>query len=99
MRPELIALWSAENEMSPDETFYNRQPPVLWDCQECHGTYPMKISDKKPDNTDCPYCNNEKLLPAFNDLGTAYPELAAEWSENNPDSPSDYLRASSHKAL
>ena len=26
MRPELIALWSAENEMSPDETFYNRQP-------------------------------------------------------------------------
>ena len=25
MRPELTALWSAENEMSPDETFYNRQ--------------------------------------------------------------------------
>ena len=72
---------------------------ALWDCQECHGTYPMKISDKKPDNTDCPYCNNEKLLPAFNDLGTAYPELAAEWSENNPDSPSDYLRTSTHTAL
>ena len=99
MRPELIALWSAENEMSPDETFYNKQSPVLWDCQKCHGTYPMKISDKKPDNTDCPYCNNEKLLPAFNDLRTAYLELAAEWSENNPDSPSDYLRTSSHTAL
>ena len=99
MRPELIALWSAENEMSPDETFYNKQSPVLWDCQKCHGMYPMKISDKKPDNTDCPYCNNEKLLPAFNDLRTAYLELAAEWSENNPDSPSDYLRTSAHTAL
>ena len=99
MRPELIALWSAENEMSPDETFYNRQSLVLWDCQECHGTYPMKIRDKTPDNTDCPYCNNIKLLPAFNDLRTVYPELAAEWSENNPDSPSDYLRTSAHTAL
>ncbi|MFR1017152.1 zinc-ribbon domain-containing protein [Clostridium fessum] len=62
--------------------YYNRQSLVLWNCQECHGTYPMKISDKTPDNTDCPYCNNIKLLPAFNDLRTVYPELAAKWSEN-----------------
>ena len=99
MRPELTALWSAENEMSPDETFYNRQSLVLWNCQECHGTYPMKISDKTPDNTDCPYCNNIKLLPAFNDLRIVYPELASEWSSANPDKPSEYLRTSPHKAL
>ena len=59
----------------------------------------MKISDKTPDNTDCPYCNNIKLLPAFNDLRIVYPELASEWSSANPDKPSEYLRTSPHKAL
>ena len=31
----------------------------------------------------CPYCDNRKPLPGFNDLTTTNPELATEWSPNN----------------
>ena len=47
----------------------------------------------------CPYCRHKKVLAGFNDLASVYLELAAEWSENNPDSPSDYLRTSARTAL
>jgi very-short-patch-repair endonuclease len=46
----------------------------------------------------CPYCAHKKPFPGETDLGTVYPEIAAEWDyDNNPDKPVDYLPQSNKR--
>lgn len=44
-------------------------------------------------------CRGKKVLLGFNSLADLTPELVKEWSSDNPDLPSEYLRSSRHKAL
>ena len=81
MRPELIALWSAEMRCRQTKHFITGSHFHIMGLSRMSWHVSDEDQDKTPDNTDCPYCNNIKLLPAFNDLRTVYPELAAEWSE------------------
>ena len=99
LAPELVNEWSSENPDLPSE--YTRSSPhkALWTCPTCHGDYPYRICDRELDDDSCPYCRNLKVLPGFNSLPDLAPELVNEWSSENPDLPSEYLRSSRHKAL
>ena len=99
LAPELVNEWSSENPDLPSE--YTRSSPhkALWTCPTCHGDYPYRICDRELDDDSCPYCRNLKVLPGFNSLPDIAPELVNEWSSENPDLPSEYLRSSRHKAL
>ena len=46
----------------------------------------------------CPYCSGKRVLIGFNDLGSLYPGLAAEWSKTNPHAADEITVGSSKKA-
>ena len=49
-----------------------------WICPQDH-RYKARISTRTRDiASGCPYCANKKILPGFNDLATAFPEIAKE---------------------
>ena len=43
------------------------------------------------DKSICPFCSHRQVLKGFNDLETLYPEIAAQWSDKNNSSPSDFV--------
>ncbi len=49
---------------------------VPWRCSVGH-TWITRIAERSA-GTGCPFCNRRALLTGFNDLGTEYPEIAAE---------------------
>lgn len=55
---------------------------VWWKCQKCSYEWKAKIADRTGGH-GCPVCSGEKLVAGMNDLQTAYPDIAAEWSEQN----------------
>lgn len=84
--PEIAGEWSDRNlPLTPDKVsvFANRK--VWWKCKNGH-EWNTLISSRSA-GSKCPYCSGITLLRGFNDLATRYPQLAAEWSENNNFSP------------
>jgi len=82
--------WDYEKNgsLTPEQVtaFSNRK--VWWRCGRGH-SFDMRIADRAKGH-GCPYCNDNKLLPGFNDLKTVRPDIAAEWSERNlPVRPED----------
>ena len=46
----------------------------------------------------CPYLTGKAVWPGFNDLASAFPEIAREWSESrNAESPTEVHKSSSRK--
>mgnify|MGYP002626355057 CR=1 FL=1 len=46
----------------------------------------------------CPYLTGKAVWPGFNDLASAFPEIAREWSESrNAESPTEVHKSSSKK--
>ena len=97
--PDLAKEWSSDNPDLPSEYMKSSWYRALWTCPTCHGNYFYRICDRELDDDSCPYCRNLKVLPGFNSLPDLAPELVNEWSSENPDLPSEYLRSSRHKAL
>ena len=71
---------------------------VWWKCKNGH-SYQMPPNSKINMHYGCPYCNNKRVLPGFNDLATTNPELADEWNyERNGDlKPQDVTHGSAKK--
>lgn len=73
---------------------------MVWWRRPCGHVWREKASMRSMRVDDsCPYCKNRKLLRGFNDLATAYPELAAEWDfERNGDlRPTDVITSSNKR--
>lgn len=51
---------------------------LTWICPTCHGEYSDSIGNILNGIDNCPYCNNKKVLPGFNDLATRHPDLVDE---------------------
>ena len=97
--PELASQWSTVNSDLPSEYLRSSSHKAIWTCPTCHGDYQYWICDRELDDDSCPFCRDKKVLPGFNSLADLTPELVKEWSSDNPDLPSEYLRSSRHKAL
>ena len=95
--PELAAEWNYEKngELKPTEFTAGSHKKVWWRCSKGH-EWEIEIKVRSSGN-NCPYCSNKKTLAGYNDLYTVYPELAAEWSEKNPISPSEIIRGGDRK--
>lgn len=98
--PNIVEEWDYEKNGSllPVSVSAGAHKKVYWICDKGH-SYPANIDKRCIEGTGCPYCSNQKLLVGYNDLGTRYPELSAEWySEKNENiSPSDVLSGSPKK--
>ena len=84
--PELLAQWDYEKnnpKLSPEQLTIGSDKKVFWKCQEGH-TWEETIY-KRGQGKSCPYCTNKRVLAGYNDLGTLYPQIAAEWNDNDID--------------
>ena len=88
----LVLSWSQENNMHIEEVKRNSLYTAKWICPICGGTYKKSVRTKKEDNSDCPYCNNSRLLAGYNDLASTHPSLAKQWSPTNNFKPTQVMR-------
>lgn len=75
---QLQALWDAQKNGGKPEQIQFRQGCKLWlKCEKGHEWTARSVSYSYI--YFCPYCAGKKVLRGFNDLATAYPDLAKEW--------------------
>ena len=95
----LIKEYSLKNEVPISEYPVNSVHKVLWTCPTCHGDYLYRMCDREIGDDSCPYCRHKKILSGFNSFEDTDPDLAKEWSSDNPDLPSEYMKSSWYRAL
>ena len=105
--PQLAAQWDQEkNELLPTEVSYGYAKKVWWKhtVTDRFGKIWVHSWQASPNSrtnrsSGCPYCANKKVLPGFNDLQTAFPELAEKWDaqKNAPLTPRDVTPATPQK--
>ena len=71
---------------------------VWWKCKEGH-SWEATVISRTNSKSGCPYCAGQRPVIGVNDLGTLYPELAAEWNmeKNKKLKPQDCTISSGKK--
>lgn len=77
--PELLKEWDygKNGDIDPFSIASASQIPVWWVCEKGH-SYNALVSNRthKTNPTNCPICQNKKLLVGYNDLESQNPALA-----------------------
>ena len=96
----LIDEWDYEKNFpyTPNNFTEGSNKSVWWKCSNNH-SWKSKIGNRSILNRGCPYCNNFKVLPGYNDFATVHPELLSEWDyEKNGDlKPNEVMSGSRTK--
>ena len=91
--PDLVKEWDYKKNYPkrPDDYLKGSHESVYWVCPKGHPSYLARIANRTYKGDGCPICGGRKLLVGFNDLGTVYPALAAQWDyeKNWPKTPQD----------
>jgi len=84
--PELALEWHpTKNEpLKPSEIGANSSQPVWW-LGKCGHEFQALVSNRNSRKSGCPFCSGQVRLVGFNDLESAYPEIAAEWHPTKND--------------
>lgn len=61
----------------PNQTNIGSKQKLEWRCAKGH-IYEMQVGLRTQRGYGCPYCSNRRVWVGFNDLGTTFPEIAAE---------------------
>lgn len=96
--PNIAKEWDYNlNENKPSEYTYGSGYKAWWKCGECGESYqsPINIHIR---GHKCPYCTGKKVLSGKNDLATLFPDIAAEYSDNN-ELPANKISAQTHKKV
>lgn len=98
--PEIAGQWDAEKNgsLGPQDVTAGNRRKAWWICPRGHSweaSVASRVSGK-----GCPYCAGRKVMPGFNDLATADPDLAKQWNDemNGGLSPHD-VTGTSHAAV
>ena len=77
--PKLLSEWDYElNDISPKEITHKSNRNIHWKCAIGHKWEMPVLRRTENKNTQCPFCNNKRLLIGFNDFET--------WCKNNNES-------------
>lgn len=78
--PQVAAQWhpTKNGVLTPKQVTPYANRKVWWLCPLGH-EYLSAVSARTKRGSGCPYCSGRKVLPGFNDLATAEPQLALEW--------------------
>lgn len=79
--PELVPLWSINNDKKPTEVLSTGSYRALWVCPTCGDEYYGQVRDMVSGAVDCPVCNGRKAKAGVNSLQDCYPELMEEWCD------------------
>lgn len=98
--PEIAGQWDAEKNgiLEPQDVTAGNRRKAWWICPRGHSweaSIGSRVSGK-----GCPYCAGRKVMPGFNDLATADPDLAKQWNDemNGSLTPHDVV-GMSHTAV
>lgn len=98
--PEIAGQWDAEKNgsLGPQDVTAGNRRKAWWICPRGHSweaSIGSRVSGK-----GCPYCAGRKVMPGFNDLATADPDLAKQWNDemNGSLTPHDVV-GMSHTAV
>jgi very-short-patch-repair endonuclease len=81
--PEIASEWDAEkNSLTPEQVRPGSDRKAWWTCPAGH-SYAAKIDLRVRRGHGCPVCSGQRVLVGFNDLASAFPTLATEWSSRN----------------
>ena len=98
--PDLAAQWHPEKNggLKPNEVMAGSGKKVWWRCEKGH-EWQAAVNGRAKQETGCPYCGNNKVLPGFNDLATTNPDLAAQWhpEKNGGLKPNEVMAGSGKK--
>lgn len=56
--PELVKIWSTENELKPEQVYLKSNKIFKWDCLTCNHIYNQSPDTKNSKKARCPYCSN-----------------------------------------
>lgn len=96
LHPLIAAEWHpAKNQpLLPSQVSKCSNRRIWWRCKLGH-EWIASINDRVSDQTQCPYCQNRKVLAGFNDLATTHPVLSKEWNyERNTLLPTEVTAGS-----
>lgn len=79
--PELVPLWSINNDKKPTEVLSTGSYRALWVCPTCGDEYYGQVRDMVSGAVDCPVCSGRKAKAGVNSLQDCYPELMDEWCD------------------
>ncbi len=97
-RPDLLAQWSPDNEISPFDVSCGSHKKVLWTCDKGH-TWAATVKNRALRGSGCPYCEHRAVLKGYNDLQTLFPEVAKTWSPKNKLKPYEVSSRSNTEVL
>jgi hypothetical protein len=94
--PALMAEWDYENNPGLDPSAFTggSDQKIWWKCGLGHRW--ITAIKYRTIGTKCPYCENKKAWPGFNDLATLEPQLVDEWDyeKNDGARPEHFTRCS-----
>ena len=78
--PAVAGQWhpALNGALTPERVSPYSNRKVWWVCQRGH-PYQAVVAARTMHGSGCPYCAGKKVLPGFNDLATAAPDVAAQW--------------------
>lgn len=77
--PGLAAQWhpTRNGTLTPRDVFRSTAKKFWW--QDSLGHEWEASANERSNGSNCPYCSGQRILVGFNDLGTARPDIAAQW--------------------
>jgi hypothetical protein len=98
--PAILAEWDFENNpgLDPADFTGGSDQEIWWKCELGHRW--VTAINCRTRGTKCPYCQNKKAWPGFNDLATLEPRLVDEWDyENNDGTRPEHFTRYSNKIV
>jgi DNA-directed RNA polymerase subunit RPC12/RpoP len=89
--PDIASLWDYKKNapLTPEDVMPFSPKTVWWLCEKGH-SWKSAIYFNTHNKSRCPYCQNKKVWPGFNDLATKYPGLLKEWDHVRNQNLSPY---------
>ena len=98
--PELLKEWDYDENPDPPETYTPHSNKIVrWKCALGHSWSSRVNQRTRRDRPNrCPYCAGKLVFAGFNDLASAYPDIACEWDhEKNMLKPDEVTPQSNKK--
>lgn len=96
--PELVSEWHPHRNQTPEPSVSRGSGRRVWWLGECGHEWDTLVFNRVRQKSGCPYCNNKRLLPGFNDVLTRAPEVAKEWHPTkNKEAPEEVVWGSKKK--
>ena len=78
--PDIAAQWhpTRNGHLAPDQLSAGSNGRVWWRCAEGH-EWETRVNNRTSKGTGCPVCTGQTVLAGYNDLGTRFPDIAAQW--------------------